>query len=363
MTPYVYMSNGRQLKYVDYISGADQRYSDVYWTISDPDSGYTYKMTLGRICSVDPYNIPGLKAGSRLALGVTRTGWFHCERFYGDAALSDVYSYFMLPQAVNEVIYGGTATPMVTYAFINTKVYRTDDPSAPLDLPYLFIGWTDIDAGQFFRNMSENFNERELYKSDEEWVYTYNYGEGYDVYINKDMSSLYADGCFGINNTVVYQETDQHIYEGNGLDTAWGWTSNAGSNIRLITLAYPVTYKASEGGRITGISSEDVIHGRISSGSGASPDEGYVFTGWKADTDVRLSGGTVIKKEETLDDSQIADAVITTPVNFTAYFEPAVLMMPEAGKEGTGGMMAGGLSSIFICGMVFFAVRRFLNRG
>ncbi len=80
-----------------------------------------------------------------------------------------------------------------------------------------------------------------------------------------------------------------------------------------------VLYKTDGNGEISGIPSEKQLYGRNPSGSEEIPNQGYVFSGWMADSDVVLTDGSTIKSGTLMRSTDVKNVVLTQDrITFTA---------------------------------------------
>ncbi|WP_276355730.1 S-layer homology domain-containing protein [Cohnella caldifontis] len=107
--------------------------------------------------------------------------------------------------------------------------------------------------------------------------------------------------------------------DGKGVSYAPGATISMKQSITLYAswdpiLPYTVSYQAGEGGSISGPASETVYGGSSpASVPDVTPDPGSTFLGWSSD-----GGTTLLTRDE------LASAIITGHITFTAYFQPPV---------------------------------------
>jgi len=81
--------------------------------------------------------------------------------------------------------------------------------------------------------------------------------------------------------------------------------------------SYTVSYQAAAGGTLVGAASESVYNGSSPAAvPTATADSGYTFIGWSSD------GGTTL-----LSDVQLAAAIVTSNIVYTAYFHPIVTLV------------------------------------
>ena len=229
-----------------------------------------------------------------------------------------------------------TGTGEKLFVQLNLKLYK-DNSDQVFVSDGIYFRFNDIDSGQSYKILNAsnqltankmyaksiadlqptdpNVTSKNMFNTTENYIYA-EYGPSFNI-IEED-SSLY------VNIGVAAQQ--------EGLDVVFGFTKEAGSGIEYYAKQYTVTYESDEGGTITGITEEDVISGDVPSGSTEEAKKDYELDYWKADKDVTLTDGTVIKAGEPITPEQIKKVVVNKDITFTAVYTKA-LKVPNTGAS------------------------------
>ena len=112
------------------------------------------------------------------------------------------------------------------------------------------------------------------------------------------------------------------------------YASEVGTIIYFLAPQYKVNYKALEGGKITGISSEDKFSSEVVSGSKEEANDGYELAGWTCDKDVvideeKINKGNIINNED------LKKVKVTEDLTFTAQYNKKKYQITTSVVNGT----------------------------
>ncbi|MBR3116081.1 hypothetical protein IKF30_02525 [Candidatus Saccharibacteria bacterium] len=197
----------------------------------------------------------------------------------------------------------------------------------------LYLGMTDIDAGQSYKVLNENnkiatdilyakdpadlqpdasvTNLKNMFVTNDNYIYS-QIANG--ASFNIDVKTRRSDVFLKLNTAA----------QAEGLRVVFGFTGDAGSGIEFYAKQYEVKYVADTGGKITGITDEQVISGKNPSGSSKQPDEEYKFTHWTTDVKLTLKDNRTIEAGEEISEEDIKNVVVHQNITFTAHFEPII---------------------------------------
>ena len=245
-----------------------------------------------------------------------------------DSANAGLYSDASCSSHVSGVIAPTRENGHKAFVEMNIKL-REVDKTTTYSSDKLYFGLTDIDSAQSFKilNQGNGFSESTTSaKSKEDLQKNTNNGN----YKNKFVAESNGNYIYSeYNNTSPYileNNGTANVYvklsnqtQTDGLDIVFGYASDAGSTIEYYTQQYVVTYVSDEYGIISGIKSEEVNYQENPSGSEQKPNDGYEFTYWTADKDVKLEDGTEIKAGEKITSEQVKQVVVNQNLKFTAH--------------------------------------------
>ena len=118
-------------------------------------------------------------------------------------------------------------------------------------------------------------------------------------------------------------------------------------------IQYKVDYEAEEGGKITGIETENVDPEDNPSATETESEENYEFDHWIADIDVALEDGTEIKAGEPLTEEQIKKVVVDQNIKFTAIFKKKAPATPDTGVfTKVGGVIASSALGVVVIALI-----------
>ena len=203
----------------------------------------------------------------------------------------------------------------------------------------LYLGLTDIDAGQSYKVL----NEDSLLKT------TTMYAKSAEALQSQDPEVTFKN-MFVPSGNYIYSQygsdswlnipKDSDIYatlgsntQTDGLHFVFGFVGPAASGIEYYATPFNVQYKADENGSITGITGEEVFFGKNPSSSSYQAKEKYVFSHWVADVDVTLQNGTTIKAGDPITSEQIKRVAVDQDIVFTAIFETESPAVPNTGAS------------------------------
>lgn len=183
----------------------------------------------------------------------------------------------------------------------------------------------DVDEGQSFRCMNEEYKPEMLFVEDtrkfnknsndnDKSVYVKNNG---DIYSDFDLDPYEEFASNAQAN--VYRQT--YALEKEGLDLVFGFEHKADASINLYLPKRSVVFKTTEGGICNAIGEIVNKRGKIATTPEVEAKEGYEFKGWITDQDIELNGGKVIRKGETITIEQMSEIVVMNRLSFTAQFE------------------------------------------
>ena len=198
----------------------------------------------------------------------------------------------------------------------------------------LYFNLTDIDAAQSFKILNEGNKlvKNNMFAVSEEILQDTNPETTLKNYYVPDGNYIYSDytheAQIASYDTDVFVKLNRQTQE-DGLDIVLGYAASAGSGIAYFVKQYVVQYETDENGDLIDIDSEDVFSGDNPSSSETVPKEGYRLVGWRADRDVALANGTVVRAGEIITLEQIRSVVVHEDIVFRAAHE-------RIGDDGSG---------------------------
>lgn len=190
----------------------------------------------------------------------------------------------------------------------------------------LYFGVRDFDSAQSFKVLTSDneLKKANTFAASEAIIQPANSNNLKNYYVSDSNGSYVYSGFATGQKIISNSKTNMYLKLGNaaqtnGLDIVYGFHSTAGSPVSYYANQYKVTYVSDEYGDITGIEAEDVIKNDNPSGSEQKPNDGYEFTYWTADKDIKLEDGTEIKTGEKITSEQIKQVVVDQDIKFTAH--------------------------------------------
>ena len=212
------------------------------------------------------------------------------------------------------------------YLFIETSIKLYKKNQSPVVSSELYMGLTDVDAGQSYAILNENnmLSRDNMYAKSFAALQQSSAYPNYYVPDNSEgksyiFSAYTRSGIFNSpSNSDIYVKLKPKT-QSDGLQMVFGFASNAASGIEYYAKQYQVNY-VSDGNGEVGLDTEPVIAGENPSGSETTPDTGFAFAYWIADQDVTLENGATISAGLPLSDDDILEVVVNKNITFTAYF-------------------------------------------
>lgn len=96
---------------------------------------------------------------------------------------------------------------------------------------------------------------------------------------------------------------------------------------------YAIAYNAGQNGKISGITNEEVAENSSPLGTTITPNTGYEFSHWTANTNVTLTDSTTIQTGSAITQDNLKKIVVTTTITFTAQYIPATYTITYASTE------------------------------
>ena len=257
-----------------------------------------------------------LEAGRTYAVGIFSHlssiygGW----DVYGDAECTDaVISKTLLRDSDDSI-------------FVDAVIdLHNKGESANLISDQLYFGITDIDYAQSYKIMNagnelapSNMFAKNADDLQQEGATLKNKYVASGNYIYSEYDGSTGDTVASDNKANVFVKLAEATQR-EGLDIVYGFGARAGSGIEFFAKQYVVTYESDENGAITGITTEDVMAGEKPSGTSQRPNENYADKEWKADVDVTLKNGTVIRAGNPITAAQIKQVVVHQDITFKVY--------------------------------------------
>ncbi len=231
----------------------------------------------------------------------------------------------------------GAGNPSGKDAFLKLKV-RLFAGEEEVVSDGLYFGITDIDAAQSYRILNEGnqLSKNNMFVEDANSLQS-DTSDFKNMFVESEegnyIYSQYDDTYLNITNgkNNIFVRLNRETQE-EGLELVWGFKGLAWSGVEYYAKQYRVEYESEENGEITGIIGEDVMSGGNPSGSDATPKEDYELDYWKANRDVTLEGGVVIKAGEKITVEQIKHVVVDQDITFIAvYKEVSPIEVPDTG--------------------------------
>lgn len=217
----------------------------------------------------------------------------------------------------------------------------------------MYFGLTDVDAGQSYKilNDGNKLSSSNMYAKSAELLQPED-SDLRNMFVssgNYIYSQYNADGHFNIREkgNDVFVKLNEATQK-DGLDVVFGFSGLAWSGVEYYAKQYTVNYISEDGGKITGLTEEKVMPEKNPSGSEATPNKDYKLDYWKADKDVTLEDGTVIKAGEKLTMEQIKQVVVDQDITFIAVYKAvSPVSAPDTGVY-TGGFNASVAASLLM---------------
>ena len=215
--------------------------------------------------------------------------------------------------------------------FVETNIKIYED-SKSLISDGLYFGITDVDAGQSYKILNEDnyLTQSNMYAKDSRTLQP----EDSDLknMYNSAGKYIYSQPAFNIDSgSDIFVSVNETVLKSNGLRVVFGFTAPAGSGVEYYAKQFVVKYVSDNNGSITGTKEEDIISGRNPLGSSSKPKDDFKFAYWRADVDVTLKDGTIIKAGNKLTSEQVKQVVVERDITFTAIHEESVLA-PDTGE-------------------------------
>lgn len=118
----------------------------------------------------------------------------------------------------------------------------------------------------------------------------------------------------------------------NSLNVVFGFVNPAASGIHFYGKEYEIQYVSDNNGA-TKLKKESIISGDNPTGTLTTPNEGFVFSHWVSDVDVKLTDGTTIVAGERMTPEQVKSVVVTQDVTFTAIHETSPVATDDSGES------------------------------
>ncbi len=228
------------------------------------------------------------------------------------------------------------------FAEMNVKLYREGQETV-FTTDDLYFGITDVDASQSFKilNTGNAFSPSNMFAKNAADLQTTdpnitlrNMYVANGNYLYTQYNPETGVGLDTPNNSNIYTKLTKQTQQ-DGLNIVFGFSGGAASAIEYYAKQYKVTYDSDKSGTISGITEEQIISGSYPSGSTTTPNDGYEFSYWIADSDITLNDGTVIKAGSPISLDQIKEVVVNQDIIFTAVHksieEP--IAVPNTGES------------------------------
>ena len=96
---------------------------------------------------------------------------------------------------------------------------------------------------------------------------------------------------------------------------------------------YAIAYNAGENGKVSGITNEEVAENSSPLGTTITPNTGYEFSHWIANTNLTLTNGTIIQTGQPVSVDNLKQVVVTTTITFTAQYTKATYTINYTSNE------------------------------
>ena len=191
----------------------------------------------------------------------------------------------------------------------------------------LYFGLADIDSGQSYKVLDQDnlLSKNTMFVKDASALQPKT-GTLKNMFVengNYIYSPISSDGeMIDIESGAdVFAKVKPEVLN-EGLNIVFGFAKPEASGIKLYGKTHEVKYATDGNGVITlGWTSEPVLSEGNPSGATSTPGEGFVFSHWASDVDVKLTDGTTIRAGERMTPEQVKSVVVTQDVTFTAIHE------------------------------------------
>lgn len=96
---------------------------------------------------------------------------------------------------------------------------------------------------------------------------------------------------------------------------------------------YAIAYNAGQNGKVSGITNEEVAENSSPLGTKVTPNTGYEFSHWIANTNLTLTNGTIIQTGQPVSVDNLKQVVVTTTITFTAQYTKATYTINYTSNE------------------------------
>lgn len=279
---------------------------------------------------------------------------------------------------------------------MTVKLYKENGKKRQIANDGLFFGITDIDAAQSYQIINENskFDANTMISPDatllrdgyiqeqtEGGVITVHSLENKFVASSNDKKSyIYSE--YNTNNPAgdsqtetpekrwIQSDKNNKLYAPvdkddlrDGLNFVFGFGKGAGSNIQFFAKQYNIKYTSDDNGKISedGIEEENILIDESPSGTETEPAEGYEFSYWVADKDIKDKNGNKIEAGTPISDEELTTVTLNEDTIFTAIHEKAVAVPDTGGiisKELSGAVVPMSIAGIVTLSIVLFYLPR-----
>ena len=211
---------------------------------------------------------------------------------------------------------------------LNIKLYNADK-SAIFKSDALYFGIMDIDASQSYKilNSGNQLVPQNMYaRSASDLQPSSDDPTRKNMYV-PGSNYIYATSGFNITESGndVFVKAGLDMQE-DGLDIVFGYRNGAATSaLGYYSPEYVVKYKSDGNGEISGLTTEDVLHGNKPSGSKTTPNVGFALDHWIADKNVTLASGATIAAGNSLTSKQVKQVIVKEDLVFTAIHRDAKL--------------------------------------
>ncbi len=275
--------------------------------------------------------LEGVDSESAIPVGVAQgtsyiyVGW----RVYSDPACTEI---------VDNVTPLRNTDDSKVFVEMNAVMYEKDSDT-PYEAKELYLGLTDIDAGQSYKILNHDslLQTSNMYAKSAEALQSPDPAVTFKNMFVPSEHYIYSEYTSGswlglIRDSDIYVTLGSQTKE-EGVHFVFGFVGAAGSGIEYYATPFDIQYNTDENGAITGITDEEVFSGKNPKGSSYRANQKYVFSHWIANVDVTLEDSTIIKAGDPITDAQLKQVIVDKDIKFTAIFKAESVAVPNTGAS------------------------------